>query len=152
MTPDELTNIASVIDHTFLKPDAIRGDIDRLCDEALRLGFATVCINPTWVKHAARLLSGSQVGVCTVVAFPVGAMDGLLKAHLARSAVRDGALEIDMPINVGLLKSGDITEVATEIRGLVEVCRDGPVRVATKIIIECGLLTEAEKVTACTLA
>ena len=150
--PDELTTLASRIDHTLLKPDATREDIDRLCAEAVRFGFATVCINPTWVTHAARLLVGSQVGVCTVVAFPVGAMAGHLKAYLARSAVRDGAREIDMPINVGLLKSGDVDEVTGEIRGLVEVSREGAERIVTKIIIECGLLTQAEKETACRLA
>jgi len=152
MTPDELTSLASRIDHTLLKPDATAEDIDRLCAEALRFGFATVCINPTCVKHAARLLAGSRVGVCTVVAFPVGAMAGHLKAYLARSAVRDGAQEIDMPINVGLLKSGEVDEVAGEIHGFVEVAREGAVKIATKIIIECGLLTEAEKVTASRLA
>ena len=152
MTPDELTRLASVIDHTLLKPDATRGDIDRLCTEAVRVGFATVCINPTWVPHAAHVLAGSRVGVCTVVAFPVGAINGSLKAHLARSAIRDGAREIDMPINIGLLKSGGVAEVASEIRELVEASREGPVPIVTKIIIECGLLTEAEKVSACTLA
>ena len=152
MTPDELLTLASLIDHTLLKPDATREDVERLCAEALQFGFATVCINPTWVTYAARLLAGSGVGVCTVVGFPVGAMAGQLKAHMARSAVHDGAQEIDMPINVGLLKSGGIDEVAGEIRGLVEVSREGNVRIVTKIIVECGLLTEAEKVTACTLA
>jgi deoxyribose-phosphate aldolase len=152
MTPDEQTTLASLIDHTVLKPDATREDIERLCAEALRFGFATVCINPTWVTHAAQLLAGSRVGVCAVVAFPVGAMAGHLKAHLARSVVRDGAREIDMPINVGLLKSGGLDEVADEIRRLVEVCREGAVRITAKIIIECGLLTKEEKVTACTLA
>jgi deoxyribose-phosphate aldolase len=152
MLRDELTTLASRIDHTLLKPDATPEDIDRLCAEALRFGFATVCINPTWVKHAARLLAGSRVEVCTVVAFPVGAMAGHLKAHLARSAVRDGAREIDMPINIGLLKSGEVEEVAGEIRGLIEVSREGAVKIATKIIIECGLLTEAEKVIASRLA
>jgi deoxyribose-phosphate aldolase len=152
MTPDELTALASLIDHTLLKPDATREDIDRLCAEALRFSFATVCINPTWVTHAARLLAGSGVKVCTVVAFPVGAMAGHLKAHLARSAVDDGAREIDMPINVGLLKSGNLDEVADEIRRLVEMSRAAAVRITTKVIIECGLLTEAEKVTASTLA
>jgi deoxyribose-phosphate aldolase len=152
MTPDELTHLAAVIDHTLLKPDATRGDIDRLCAEAVQFGFATVCINPTWVPHAAHALTGSRVGVCTVVAFPVGAIDGSLKAHLARSAISDGAHEIDMPINVGLLKSGGVAAVAGEIRELVEASRESPVRIVTKIIIECGLLTEAEKVSACTLA
>ena len=100
------SGVASMIDHTLLKPDATRKDIEDLCREAAQFKFATVCINPTWVATAARLLAGSGVGVCTVVGFPLGATTPDVKGYETRRAIFDGAREIDMVINVGALKSG----------------------------------------------
>jgi deoxyribose-phosphate aldolase len=147
-------SVASVIDHTLLSPDATRSQIEELCREALQFGFATVCLNPTWVPLAARLLAGSAVGVCTVVGFPLGATTTDVKGYEARRAIVDGASEIDMVINIGALKSGDLHVVARDIECVVVTCREVPTlnRVVTKVIIEAALLAEAEKVMACTLA
>ena len=108
--------IARLIDHTLLKPDATHAQIEALCREALEHGFATVCVNPTWVSSCARLLHGSQTGVCTVVGFPLGATEPQIKAMEARRAIRNGAREIDMVINVGALKSGNNELVMRDIR------------------------------------
>src|SRR5580704_1021154 len=117
--------VASMIDHTLLRPDATRQNIEDLCREAAQFGFATVCINPTWVALAARLLKGTSVGVCSVVGFPLGATTCDVKAYETRRAIFDGAREIDMVINVGALKSGDLRIVERDIDAVVSTCHDG---------------------------
>lgn len=142
--------IAHLIDHTMLKPDAARKDIEELCREAATFKFATVCVNPTWVALAARQLGGTGVLVCSVVGFPLGATTPDVKAYETRRAIFDGAREIDMVINVGALKSGDLRLVERDIEAVVAPCRD--CGVLSKVIIEAALLTDEEKITACTLA
>jgi deoxyribose-phosphate aldolase len=142
--------VASMIDHTLLKPDASRQNIEDLCREAAQFRFATVCINPTWVAACAKALAGSGVGVCSVVGFPLGATTADVKGYETRRAIFDGAREIDMVINLGALKSGDLHTVERDIDAVTAPCRDcGAV---SKVIIEAALLTDDEKVTACTLA
>ncbi|HEX9615556.1 MAG TPA: deoxyribose-phosphate aldolase [Bacteroidota bacterium] len=144
------TKIAKMIDHTLLKPDATVGQIERLCAEAKQYGFASVCINPSYVKLCAKLLRDSAVKVCTVIGFPLGATSSESKAFEAERAVQDGARELDMVINVGRLKSGDYQYVESDIAGVVRTAkRHG---VLTKVIIETGLLADEEKVKACLLA
>ncbi len=142
--------VASMIDHTLLKPDATRASIEELCREAAQFKFATVCVNPTWVAPSARLLAGSGVGVCSVVGFPRGARTSHVKGYETRRAIFDGAREIDMVINVGALKSGDLRVVERDIESVTAPCRDAGV--LSKVIIEAALLTDDEKITACTLA
>jgi deoxyribose-phosphate aldolase len=142
--------VAAMIDHTLLKPDATREQIEQLCREAVQFGFATVCVNPVWVALCARTLSGSGVGVCSVVGFPLGATTADVKGYETRRAMFDGAREIDMVINVGALKSGDLRAVEHDIDAVTAPCRD--CQVVSKVIIEAALLTDDEKVTACTLA
>jgi deoxyribose-phosphate aldolase len=140
-------DIASMIDHTLLKPDATADQIAQLCYEARKFQFASVCVNPTHVKLCAELLQGSSVKVCTVIGFPLGASSPEVKAFEAETAIHDGATEIDMVINIGALKAGDHTLVAQDIR---EVVRVGQAHGAiVKVIIETALLTEEEKVQAC---
>jgi deoxyribose-phosphate aldolase len=143
-------SVAALIDHTLLKPDATRQEIDELCREAAQFGFATVCVNPTWVAHAARRLSGSRTGVCSVVGFPHGATTADVKAYETRRAIFDGAREIDMVINIGALKSGDLRTVERDIEGVAASCRE--CGALSKVIIEAALLSDDEKITACTLA
>ncbi len=143
-------NVASAIDHTLLKPDATATDIDTLCREAAEWRFATVCVNPTWVARAAGRLRGTGVGVCSVVGFPLGATTPDVKQYEARRAIFDGATEIDMVLNVGALKSGDVRTVTDDIRAVVGACAERGV--TSKVILETALLTDEEKVTACTLA
>ncbi len=143
-------DVAAMIDHTLLKPDATRRNIEDLCGEARQFRFATVCVNPSWVALAARLLAGSGVGVCSVVGFPLGATTGDVKGYETRRAIFDGAREIDMVINVGALKSGDLRAVERDIEAVTAPCRD--CNVLSKVIIEAALLTDDEKQTACTLA
>jgi len=142
--------VASMIDHTLLKPDATRANIEELCREAAQFKFATVCINPTWVALATRLLATPGVPVCSVVGFPLGATTSDVKGYETQRAIFDGAREIDMVINVGALKSGDLRLVERDIEAVVGPCR--ACGVLSKVIIEAALLTDAEKVTACTLA
>ena len=142
--------VSGVIDHTLLKPDATRAEIEKLCREAAEFKFATVCVNPVWVAHAARLLRGSGVGVCSVVGFPLGATTADVKHYETRRAIFDGAAEIDMVINVGALKSGDLRTVERDIEAVVEPCRQCDA--ISKVIIEAALLTDEEKITACTLS
>lgn len=143
-------NIASMIDHTLLKPDATPDQIAQLCYEARKYGFASVCINPGHVKLCADLLRGSSVKVCTVIGFPLGATSPESKVYETETALRDGATEIDMVINIGALKGGDFTWVARDIRGVVETGHAAGAIV--KVIIETSLLTNDEKVKACLLA
>ena len=138
---------ASLIDHTLLKPDASEKDIEELCREAAKYGFASVCVNPTWVKTAARFLEGKGVPVCTVIGFPLGATLPDVKAFEVRRAIFDGAGEVDMVINVGALKSGDDCAVEEDIRAVVDAAHDHDV--LCKVIIETALLTDEEKVRAC---
>lgn len=142
--------IAALIDHTLLKPDTTRVEIEELCREAALFGFATVCVNPVWVALAGRHLAGSAVGVCSVVGFPLGATTPDVKGYEARRAIFDGAREIDMVINVGGLKSGDLRVVERDIEAVTIPCRD--CGVTSKVIIEAALLTDEEKIAACTLA
>src|SRR5436190_12680738 len=142
--------VASMIDHTLLRPDATRAQIEELCREAAQFKFATVCVNPTWVATAARLLAGSGVGVCSVVGFPLGATTADVKRYETQRAIFDGAREIDMVINVGALKSNDLRVVERDIEAVAGPCRDAGV--LSKVIIEAALLRDEEKVTACTLA
>ncbi len=143
-------DVAAMIDHTLLKADATRSEIETLCREATQYGFASVCVNPTWVTACARLVRGSAVAVCSVVGFPLGATTADTKQYETRRAIFDGAREIDMVINVGALKSGDLHLVERDIRAVTSACHES--NVVSKVIIETALLTEDEKVAACTLA
>ena len=142
--------VSGMIDHTLLKPDASRTDIEKLCREAAEFTFATVCVNPAWVALSAALLKGSGVGICSVVGFPLGATTPDVKHYETRRVIFDGATEVDMVINVGALKSGDLRLVERDIEAVVQPCRD--VSIVSKVIIEAAYLTDDEKVTACTLA
>lgn len=141
---------AGLVDHTLLKPDATEADIEKLCEEAARYHFASVCVNPTWVRASACHLRGSGVPVCTVVGFPLGATLPDVKAYETRRVILDGAREVDMVINVGALKSGDDCAVEHDIRAVVEAAHEHGVLVKT--IIEAALLTDDEKVRACLAA
>lgn len=144
------SGFAHLIDHTLLKPDATVQQITQLCHEALLYQFASVCINPTHVKLAARLLQNSDVKVCTVVGFPLGATSTEAKVFETEQALRDGATEIDMVINIGALKGGDEALVERDIAAVVQTAyRHGAL---VKVIIETALLTNEEKVQACLLA
>ncbi len=141
--------LASMIDHTLLKPDATRGDVEMLCREAAQFCFASVCVNPNWVPLCRELLRGSGVKVCTVIGFPSGAHAPDVKAYEARRAVEQGAEEIDMVINIGALKSKDYALVEQDIRGVVQA---GARDTVVKVILETSLLTREEKIMACSLA
>ena len=143
-------DVAKLIDHTLLRPEATRVDIRKLCEEARTYAFYSVCVNPTYVKQCREELRGSDVKVCCVVGFPLGAQPTESKALEARRAIRDGAREIDMVINIGALKSGDDDTVYKDIRGVVETCKDG--RAVCKVILETALLNEGEKRRGCRLA
>ncbi|MEO6587764.1 MAG: deoxyribose-phosphate aldolase [Pyrinomonadaceae bacterium] len=138
---------ASLIDHTLLKPEASESDIKKLCNEAMQFGFASVCVNPSWVKKAAEFLKGSNVPVCTVIGFPLGATLPDVKAYEARRSIFNGAREVDMVINIGALKSGDDCAVEDDIRAVAEAAHEN--KVLLKVIIETALLTDEEKVRAC---
>ena len=141
-------DLAKYIDHTQLAADAGKDKIEKLCAEAREAGFASVCVNSTWVSYAKKLLEGSFVNVCTVVGFPLGAMSTRAKAAETEIAIEDGADEIDMVINIGYLKSGMYDEVLNDIKAVREASR-GKV---LKVIIETCLLTDEEKVKACELS
>jgi deoxyribose-phosphate aldolase len=138
---------ASLIDHTLLKPEATESDIKKLCEEAVQFGFASVCVNPAWVKRAAEFLKGSSVPVCTVIGFPLGATLPDVKAFEARRSIFNGAREVDMVINIGALKSGDDCLVEDDIKAVVEAAHENGI--LCKVIIETALLTDEEKVRAC---
>ena len=143
-------NIARLIDHTLLKPEATPEQIEQLCQEALTYKFASVCVNPTYVKLAAEQLQGSEVEVCTVVGFPLGANVTATKVFETQQALDDGATEIDMVINIGALKSGDHRLIEDDISHVVNTSHQhGAI---CKVIIETALLSDEEKVTACRLA
>jgi deoxyribose-phosphate aldolase len=142
--------VSGMIDHTLLKPDATRSEIEKLCREAAEFHFATVCINPVWVALSAARLRGTGVGVCSVVGFPLGATTADVKNFETRRAIFDGATEIDMVINVGALRSGDLRAVERDIEAVTEPCRQ--CGITSKVIIEAALLSDEEKITACTLS
>ena len=147
--PQDL-NLAGMIDHTLLKPDATPDQIAQLCFEARKYGFASVCINPAWVSLCAQLLQGSPVKVCTVIGFPLGASAPEVKAFETQNAIDHGATEIDMVINIGALKARDLDLVAKDIRGVVTVAHARGAIV--KVILETVLLTDEEKTIACLLS
>jgi len=137
------------IDHTLLRPEASGAQIDKLCDEAIKYKFCSVCVNGSWVAHCARRLSGTGVKVAAVVGFPLGAMLGRAKNLEARHAIEDGAREIDMVMNIGALKSGDLKLVEDDILWVVRACTS---RALLKVILETALLTDQEKILACQIA
>ncbi len=143
-------DVAAMIDHTLLKPEATRAEIEALCREAAEFRFATVCVNPGWVTVSSSLLRGRGVGVCSVVGFPLGATTPDTKHYETRRAIFDGATEIDMVLNVGALKSGELRWVERDIEAVTGPCREAGV--TSKVILEAALLTDEEKVTACALA
>jgi deoxyribose-phosphate aldolase len=142
-------DVAKMIDHTLLKADAKREEIEKVCSEALEYKFASVCVNPTWVKASAELLSGSEVKVCTVIGFPLGATTTETKAFETKNAIVDGATEVDMVINVGALKDRLDEQVEQDIRAVVDEARG---KALVKVIIEASLLTDEEKIRACEAA
>lgn len=139
-------SLAKYIDHTLLKPEADQAAILKLCAEAREHQFASVCVNPTWVRLCAEQLSGSDVLVCTVIGFPLGASSSATKAFEAKDAIENGAQEIDMVINIGAIKSGDWDLVQSDIAAVVEASHP---KAIVKVILETGALTEEEKVRAC---
>jgi len=143
-------DLARYIDHTLLKPDATQAEIDELIDEARQFHFASVCINPTWVRYAAQRLGGTDVEVCTVIGFPLGANTPEIKAMEARRAIREGAGEVDMVINIGALKSGDHELVRRDIEKVVDAAHEAGTTV--KVILETAMLTDEEKVVASSIA
>jgi len=143
-------DLARFIDHTLLRPDATAADVDKLCDEAREFRFASVCVNPTWVRRCAQRLRASDVRVASVVGFPFGASTTEVKALEARRAIRDGAREIDMVLNVGALRSGDHELVRRDIEKVSDACREAGA--LNKVIIEAAFLTDEEKVVGSHLA
>ena len=141
--------LASYIDHTALKPDIVKTDIEKLCDEAIKHGFASVCINPCYVSFAKEYLNGSDVKVCTVIGFPLGATTSEVKVFEASQAIENGAKEIDMVLNIGALKEGRFDYVEKDIRAVAETCRG---KALLKVIIETCLLDDNQKIKACKLA
>jgi deoxyribose-phosphate aldolase len=142
--------IARAIDHTLLKAEATRQQIETLCAEAREHGFATVCVNPTWVPTCAALLRGSQTRVCTVVGFPLGATLPEVKAYESTRVVEEGACEVDMVVNIGALKSAEYRAVERDVAAVVDASHRGGAIV--KVIIEAALLTDDEKVKACVIS
>lgn len=145
-----MENLARMIDHTLLKADATKDEVMKLLEEAKKYQFASVCINPTWVKTAAEFLKETpEVKVCTVIGFPLGATTSEVKAFETQNAIDNGATEVDMVINIGALKDGQYDLVEKDIKAVVEAAKG---KALTKVIIETCLLTEEEKVKACELA
>lgn len=144
-----MKDLASHIDHTLLKPEAAEGDIRKLCSEAREHNFVAVCVNPVWVSLAATELRGTPVKVCTVIGFPLGATTTLTKQIEARDAIAAGALELDMVLCLGALKSGRTDLVRRDIEAVVQISEG---RALVKVILETALLTHAEKLEACALA
>ena len=138
--------IASFIDHTALKPDTTLEQIEKLCHEAIEYGFASVCVNPCYVAHCHRILKTSDVKVCTVIGFPLGANTIATKEAETVEAVKNGATEVDMVINVGAIKSGDYELVKNDIAAVVKAAGDSAI---VKVILETCLLTDEEKIAAC---
>lgn len=141
--------IAGMIDHTILKPEATPGDITRLCEEARKFNFASVCVNPSFVPLCVELLKDSGVKVCTVIGFPLGSTTTEVKRFEAEQAIENGAREVDMVINIGRLKAGEYDYVFNDIYQIVQTA--GKHRVISKVILETALLTDDEKIKACLL-
>jgi deoxyribose-phosphate aldolase len=144
------SEVARLIDHTLLKPEATAAQVARLCDEAVEYGFGAVCINPVFVRLAAQRLQESGVAVCSVIGFPLGASTTAAKVYEARRAVADGAQEVDMVIHVGALRAGDGAAVRDDIAAAAQACHEGDALL--KVIIEAVLLTDDQKVAACRAA
>ena len=142
-------DLARIIDHTLLKAEATYSEIERLCAEAKEYGFASVCVNPVWVSKAYDILKETDVKVCTVIGFPLGAATAEVKAFETENAIANGATEVDMVINIGLLKCGRDDEVEEDIRAVTKAAEG---KALTKVIIETCLLTDEEKVRACEIA
>jgi deoxyribose-phosphate aldolase len=142
-------SIAKCIDHTVLKPQTTEAAVRTLCQEAAQYGFASVCVNPCWVSLCADLLKGTEVAVCTVIGFPLGANIPAVKAFEAAEAIRQGATEVDMVLNVGALKDGNHALVQEDIAAVVAAAKG---KALVKVILETCLLTEEEKRIACRLA
>lgn len=141
-------NLNKYIDHTVLKADTPKAKVQQIIDEAIQYDFMSVCINPTWVSFAAEKLAATDVKVCTVIGFPLGANTSTVKAFEAAEAIKNGAAEVDMVINIGAAKDGDWDLVESDIQAVVDASKD----VTTKVIIETSLLTDEEKVKACQAA
>jgi len=139
-------DVAKYIDHTLLKPEATEEQLNKLCDEAIKYGFYSVCVNTSWAKHCAKRLRGTDVKLTVVVGFPLGAMSGRSKGFETRHAIEEGADEIDMVLNIGALKSCNLKLVEDDIRWVLRSCRQNTV---LKVIIEAALLTDEEKILAC---
>jgi len=146
ISPAEL---AKYIDHTLLKPESVLPQFEQLCDEALRYRFCSVCVNSGWVSFVAKRLKGSGIKICSVIGFPLGAMDSQSKAQEAKNAINAGANELDMVINIGALKSRDLKWVEEDIKAVRDVSKNNTV---LKVIIETFFLTEEEKVLACEIS
>lgn len=145
----KITNVASFIDHTILKPTATKDDIIKLCNEAQTYNFASVCVNPTYVADAYEILKNTNVAVCTVVGFPLGANKTSVKVFEAETAVNEGATEIDMVINIGALKSGNIKLVEDDVTQVSKAVKKANKNAIVKVIIETCFLTEDEKNAVC---
>lgn len=143
------SQIAKMIDHTLLKADATKEQVKTLCEEAKQYSFASVCVNPTWVQYASELLAGTEVKVCTVIGFPLGATTSATKAFETTNAIENGATEVDMVINIGALKDKNYELVKEDIKAVVDAAKG---KALTKVIIETSLLTDEEKEKACVLA
>ena len=144
-----MENIASMIDHTLLKPEATKEMIEKLCNEAKKYGFAAVCVNPYYVNMSKKFLEGSKVKVATVIGFPLGANTKEVKAFETKNAIENGASEVDMVINIGAMKNRDYDVVKKDIEAVVEAAKDSAI---VKVIIETCLLTDEEKIKACELS
>ncbi len=144
MSNNSPTDFAKYVDHTLLTPQATKADVSKLCQEAVENNFYAVCVNPSFVRQAVKELASSKVAVATVIGFPLGANLTDIKIAETQRAISEGAEEIDMVINVGALKSGDLDFVIEEIKAIVKAAKDNPV----KVIIECDLLSDDEKVIA----
>ncbi len=141
-------NLAKYIDHTLLKPQASQADIEKICQEACQYGFFSVCVNPYWVPFCKKQLAGSDVKVCTVIGFPLGATPTEVKVFEAKKALADGADELDMVVNLGAIKSADWDYVLSDIKAV----RQAGENFTLKVIIETSVLTDEEKVKVCQLA
>ncbi len=140
------SELAAIIDHTILKPETKKDDVLKVCEEAKKYNFASVCINPTWVRLVANELKNSTVKVCTVIGFPLGASTSDVKAYETKKAIEEGANEIDMVINIGAIKSGDWNYVENDIKAVVKEAKG---KAIVKVILETCLLTNEEKIKAC---
>ncbi|WP_100331615.1 deoxyribose-phosphate aldolase [Bacillus xiapuensis] len=149
MITKQFGDMAKTIDHTLLKADATKEEIKKLCEEAKAYGFASVCVNPSWVAFASEQLAGTEVKVCTVIGFPLGATTTEVKAFETKDVIQKGAQEVDMVLNIGALKDGDEETVLKDIQAVTAAAKG---KALSKVIIETSLLTDEEKQKACQLA